>query len=79
MFAKGGAAYVNQSGKVTSPIGNASGKDSKFAPEAALGIGYVVTPKVELDLTAASIFIEENSNHAVASQTVMLGVTYNIG
>ncbi|MCD6047280.1 MAG: hypothetical protein K0S08_927 [Gammaproteobacteria bacterium] len=87
VLGKAGVAYLHEKLKdsietddgITIPLGSESG--SKFAPEAAIGIGYQFNPKSELDLTADSIFAgypNENTNNPVAqTNTLNLGFTYH--
>jgi len=88
-FVKAGGAYVRQTQNATLTVlgytaSDTSYTDHKYAPEAALGIGYKFNPNWEADLTADAIFAGKpsatNANQIVtASQTITLGVGYHFG
>lgn len=87
LFAKGGAAYTNQHLNISESVTiyNSTATQTldtsghKFAPEAALGIGYQFNPNLEMDLTANTVFAGNGSqnNPAATNSALMLGLTYH--
>lgn len=82
VFAKGGGAFLHQSLSINS----VSASDNSWAPELAVGAGYVFNPHWEVDLTADEIFANlgphaatNNSANYKAAQngSVTLGVAYH--
>lgn len=82
VFAKGGGAFLHQ----TLTIEPNSASDNSWAPEAAVGVGYVFNPHWEMDLTADEIFanlgphastVNNNQFKAAQNGSVMLGVAYH--
>jgi len=79
LFAKAGAAYVNQKLELSVPyVGLASKTDSRFAPEVAIGVGYQLNDNFDLNLTVNGVFAGAagNDNIATTNGSAMIGVTY---
>lgn len=83
VFAKGGAAYVNQ--KFTATIDDAalaihasgSSTDNKLAPEVALGVGYQFDQNWGMNFTVNTVFSDSSSHHAVfRNGSALVGVSY---
>jgi len=63
VFGKVGGAYVDQKLTATIPgIGSASVTGDTFAPEVALGVGYMFNQNVEMDLTDDMVFAQNGTN-----------------
>lgn len=77
IFGKAGAAYVNQKITGKSNVGTITvtenDKYRSITPEVALGIGYQLTPKTEINLTTSTTF----PNNSAAITTLMLGLSYS--
>lgn len=69
-FVKGGAAYVDQQVSITGLHGNTINSTSNtndFAPEAAVGVGYMLNPNLEVDVIADEVFAGSQKDINVAS------------
>lgn len=90
-FVKAGGAYVNQQvsiqGAGGSTITTLPSTDT-FSPEVAVGVGYMITPRVEIDLTADEVFASSQKNldsanitnifgDAAENRNFLLGLTYH--
>jgi hypothetical protein len=81
-FVKGGGAYVDQQLTYNSSTYHAQ---NTFAPEAAIGVGYMFSPNLEVDLTADRVFAEDQSTanfnagnyKVVENDNYLLGLTYH--
>lgn len=79
-YGKLGVAYVSTTGKV-----NVAGKDSvsgterKWAPEAAVGVSYDITPNMSLDTSWTHIQAVGNKSNLGNIDFVAVGVGYNFG
>jgi opacity protein-like surface antigen len=79
LFAKAGAAYVNQKLELSIPyFGLESKTDSKIAPEVALGAGYQFSDNWEMNLTVTGVFAGASGNNNVVTTngSAMIGVSY---
>jgi outer membrane immunogenic protein len=82
VFAKAGAAYVDQKIKVKIPVAgiiNASVTDHKVAPEVALGVGYQFDQNWGINFTVNTVFAGHigDDNKAVSKNgSALVGVSY---
>jgi opacity protein-like surface antigen len=85
-FIKGGIAYVNQ--QVSSAIGGPGftlNAENIFAPEAAIGMGYMVNPTLEVDISFDRVFADKQSTadaivqniKVVENDNYLVGLTYH--
>lgn len=84
LFAKAGAAYLNQDATEKFSIGSVSTQAShsgdRWAPEVAIGAGYQMSPAWEINVTESSVLVSQNvsANNAVATTNMLLvGLTYH--
>lgn len=86
-FVKAGGAYVNQ--QLSYTIGGTNvvtfSEAHDFAPEAAVGVGYMFTPSLEADVTWDHVFADDQTNadlaagriNAVENDNYLVGLTYH--
>ena len=85
VFVKAGGAYVNQDISLSIPSidNNVAGTVStnEIAPEAAVGVGYMFNPNIEVNLTADAVFADSGNNFndkPIQNGNLLLGLTYHI-
>ena len=85
-FVKGGGAYVDQQLTLTSNNNSFSfHAQNTFAPEAAVGVGYMFSPNLEADFTYDHVFADKQSLanlqagnvKVVENDNYLLGLTYH--
>lgn len=92
VFGKAGAVYATQKseGKIKGDFYNEELKggkmsDHKFAPKAALGIGYNINQNFEVTLAYSHVFgktwkesfLTSNKNNIISTDAILVGLTYN--
>jgi len=75
VLAKAGAVYANQQSTISYYYTKCQTKHSSIAPEIALGIGYQLSPKTEISLTAS---LSASSHSTDAISALLLGVSYSL-